>query len=133
MRLQELDSGLLHSYGEPGPVRGADPGSNVYATSTSKQTSQAHVGKTGDGSSDQNTAPVSEKEIRQAAEELQKRMEEQGVHLKFEVMHAEDGQIEVEVTDEDRSKVLMRIPPKGVLRINAQGKTAIGNFLNLRS
>jgi flagellar protein FlaG len=60
-------------------------------------------------------------------------MEEQGVHLKFEVMHAEDGQIEVEVTDEDRSKVLMRIPPKGVLRINAQGRTAIGNFLNLRS
>jgi len=133
MRLQELDSGLLHTYGEPGPVRGADPGSNVNATSIDKHTSQAHVGDTGDGSSDQNTAPVSEKDIRQAAEELQKRMEEQGVHLKFEVMHAEDGQIEVEVTDEDRSKVLMRIPPKGVLRINAQGRTAIGNFLNLRS
>ncbi|GFM33772.1 flagellar protein FlaG [Desulfovibrio subterraneus] len=133
MRLQEIDSGLLHTYGEPGPVRGADPGSNVYATPIDKQASQTRVDETGNGSSDQNTEPASEKDIRQAAEELQKRMEEQGVHLKFEVMHAEDGQIEVEVTDEDRSKVLMRIPPKGVLRINAQGRTAIGNFLNLRS
>lgn len=133
MRLQEIDSGLFRSYGESSTMKVLDPGNNVYAGPTVKQVTGSNVGKAGEENSTDSNQNVDMQAVSDAADALQKRLAEQGVHLKFEVVHSERGQIEVEVTDEANTKVLMRIPPKGVLKINAQGRTAIGSFLNLRS
>ncbi len=133
MRLHDIDSGLFHSYGETGSIRGLDPGGNVYAQQAATKTIGNHVDTAGDENSTDSTGVSNEQDILDAAKELEARLNEQGVHLRFEVVRAESGEMEVEVTDDERSKVLMRIPAKGVLKVNAEGKTVVGNFLNLRS
>lgn len=133
MRLHEIESAPFQSYGESGSMKGLDPGYNVFASQAVRKTTGRNVDKSGMADETDAASQVDMQTLQDAAKRLEEQLAEQGVQLKFEVVRSSKGEIEVEVMDEHSSKVLMRIPPKGVLRINAEGKTAIGSFLNLHS
>ncbi len=133
MRLLEIQSGLLTGYGEFDSARTSAPEGNTTTSHPERAPAHLHGVDTGNGLDTASDNAVDMQTVQSAASALQSRLADQGVRLKFEVMRTEQGRIEVEVTDEAHDKVLMRIPPKGVLKVNAQGASAIGTFLNLRS
>ncbi|GFM35373.1 flagellar protein FlaG [Desulfovibrio psychrotolerans] len=133
MRLLEIQSGLLNGYGEFDTARTSTPEGNTTAPHPERAPSHSHGVDTGNELHAASDHAVDTQAVQNAASALQSRLADQGVRLKFEVVRSEQGRIEVEVTDEAHDKVLMRIPPKGVLTVNAQGASAIGVFLNLRS
>ncbi len=129
MRLQELENHLRYSYGETEERWASASEANAVPASTRQASHQ----QAGEGSGDDDSAKegnADKQATERAAEQLERRMAEQGVQLKFTVVQSEKGTIEIEVTDKQREKVLMRIPPKGVLTVSAEGKTIVGTLLS---
>lgn len=62
---------------------------------------------------------------------LQKQLDQTGSPLHFSLVQASGG-VAVEVKDRQSNKVLMRIPPEGVLRVASNGKFEIGTLFDKR-
>ncbi|AAS95920.1 flagellar protein FlaG [Nitratidesulfovibrio vulgaris] len=77
------------------------------------------------------TKDTSPEKLQERLEALQKHLEEQGAPLHFSIVH-DAGRVLVEVTQRDSQKVLMRIPPEGVLQVGADGLPSLGKLLDRR-
>lgn len=76
--------------------------------------------------------PGDPEELAARLKELEAHLAEQQPQLHFALVHAK-GKLLVEVSARGSEKVLMRIPPEGVLRIGEDGKVALGRLLDKRS
>lgn len=68
-------------------------------------------------------------QLRSSLENLSRSLEAKGAALKFQIV-SDQGVVQVEVSEKNSNKVLMRIPPEGVLRVGRDGGMTIGGLLN---
>lgn len=72
---------------------------------------------------------VDRQQLEGALSDLSRTLEAKGAALKFEIV-SDQGVVQVEVSEKNSNKVLMRIPPEGVLRVGKDGGMTIGGLLN---
>lgn len=105
------------------PARGL-----AAAFSSATSPSLAEWQPTGDERSAEATN-VDRQQLETALNDLSRTLEAKGAALKFEIVSAQ-GVVQVEVSEKNSNKVLMRIPPEGVLRVGKDGGMTLGGLLN---
>lgn len=77
-------------------------------------------------------APETDPEkLEKRLEDLRKHLEQQGTPLHFSIVH-DAGKVFVEVSQRESKRVLMRIPPEGVLQVGPDGLPSLGKLLDRR-
>lgn len=105
------------------PARGL-----AAASSSATSPSLAEWQPTGDERSAE-AETVNMQQLESSLNDLSRSLEAKGASLKFEIV-SEQGVVQVEVSEKNSNKVLMRIPPEGVLRVGKDGGMTIGGLLN---
>ncbi|KAF5028824.1 hypothetical protein DSECCO2_655040 [anaerobic digester metagenome] len=105
------------------PARGL-----AAASSSATSPSLAEWQPTGDERSAE-TDNVDMQQLESSLDDRSRTLEAKGAALKFEIVN-DQGVVQVEVSEKNSNKVLMRIPPEGVLRVGKDGGMTLGGLLN---
>ncbi|MBG3879006.1 flagellar protein FlaG [Desulfovibrio oxamicus] len=105
------------------PARGL-----AAASSSATSPSLAEWQPTGDERSAE-ADNVDMQQLERTLNDLSHTLEAKGAALKFEIV-SDQGVVQVEVSEKNSNKVLMRIPPEGVLRVGKDGGMTLGGLLN---
>ncbi|WP_035064269.1 flagellar protein FlaG [Nitratidesulfovibrio termitidis] len=106
------------------------PPARGLAAASSSSTSQSLAGWQPTGDERPVEADnVDMQQLESSLSDLSRTLEAKGAALKFEIV-SDQGVVQVEVSEKNSNKVLMRIPPEGVLRVGKDGGMTLGGLLN---
>lgn len=98
------------------------------APSSARSPSRADRKVTGSERSDA-AGETEQQQLQRSLDDVARTLEESGVALKFKAVH-DQGVLQIEISEKNSDKVLMRIPSDGMLRFGKDGVMTVGGLLN---